>query len=401
VGDVVEIGESDAAADPDAMRAYQGAMVETDVAVNQALRGLDDLVAAYNGAGAEVGGRVDADGVAAVSAAVDSLTYLDGWVERVGQGFELVDAVGGPLAEQALDGFVGPADLAQAMEESYTFGGSDTDVGPFGAGGIRARVVTRSGGTQVVVVTVDHAPHEISAQEWLLVAEHLGLDPRDGLVDVMVHGLNTSGDDAQAAGEAQADIYDDAGVDGATVVVFDWDAGSNPTQFAHAQSNTGLSGESLGGLFDYLGVADPAAKVNVTAHSLGNDVVLQGLADADRMPETTDVDYIAIQPAVDADFAEQERYDGALDLVDTLAVTVNKDDSALGHYERWYADGDPALGDEVPAEALADLEAAGAPEDTTVHDHDEDHAALNPEHAAITRELVEARAAEDAAGPTP
>ena len=248
----------------------------------------------------------------------------------------------------------------------------------------------------MVVVTVDDAVHEISAQEWLLVAEHLGFDPRDGLVDLMVHGYNTSGDSAQAAGEAQADIYDGAGVTGATVVVLDWAGGNDFTQFGYAQSNTALTGASFGGLLDYVGVADPNANVNITAHSMGNDVVLKGLAAADHMPPTTDVDYIAVQPAVDSDFATQEPYQGALDRVDHLDLTVNPNDSALGHYERWYGDGDAALGDDTPETAWVNLQAGGAPPDTEIHEHDQDHAGLNPATSPITGDLVRARADREA-----
>ena len=396
MGDVVEVGYDGAAADPDDMRLYQTHMVEPDVAANQAVAGLADLVAAYNAASSEVGGRVDADAVAAVSSAVDGLTYLDGWVDRVGQGFRMVDAAGGPMEDEALDYFVGPADLALAVQEGYTFGGG---TGPHGQDlpGIDARVVTRAGGTRVVVVTLDDAIHEISAQEWLLVAEHLGLDPRDGLVDVMIHGYNTSAGNAQAAGEAQADMYDDAGVTGATVVVLDWAGGNDFTQFGYAQSNTDLTGASFGGLLDYVGVADPHANINLTAHSMGNGVALKGLASAGHMPLTTDVDYIAVQPAVDSDFADQDPYQGALARVDHLDLTVNPDDSALGHYERWYGDGDPALGDDTPETAAAMLRAGGTPPDTEIHEHDQDHAGLNPATTAITGDLVRRRAEEEAA----
>ncbi len=395
MGDVIEVGYDGAAADPDAMRLYQRFMVEPDVAANLALSDLAGLVATYNAAESEVGGRVDAAAVAALSSAIDGLTYLDGWVDRVGQGFRMVDAAGGPMEDEALDYFVGPADLAVATQEGYTFGGGS---GPSGQDlpGLDARVVTRPGGTRVVVVTVDDAVHEISAQEWLLVAEHLGLDPRAGLVDVMIHGYNTSAESAQAAGEAQADIYDGAGVTGATVVVLDWAGGNDVTQFGYAQSNTALTGASFGGLLDYVGVADPHANINVTAHSLGNDVALKGLASADDMPSTTDVDYIAVQPAVDSDFATQEPYRGALSRVDHLDLTVNPDDSALGHYERWYGDGDAALGDDTPATALVNLQAGGTPADTEIHQHDQDHAGLDPAINPITDDLVRARAAREA-----
>jgi hypothetical protein len=399
VGDVAEIGYDGAAADPDDMRAYQGVMVEPDAAVNQALRGLTELAEAFNGAASEVGGTVDVDGIAAVSGAVDTLTYLDGWVDRVGQGFRLVDAVGGPLQDEALDHFVGPADLARAQRQGYTYGVPDQDevdrLG--GLNGLHARVVERAGGTRLVVVTVDDARHEISPQEWLLVAEHLGIDARTGPVDVMVHGYDMSTEEAEDAGAAQAGIYDREGVDGATVLVLDWAGGNDVTQFHHAQSNTGPTGDSLGGLLDHIGTADPAATVNITAHSMGNDVVLQGLAGADRLPATTDVDYLAIQPAVDADFAEQSRYDGALPRVDTLDMTVNPHDSALGHYEAFYGDGDPALGDEMPEDAGRILRAAGAPTDTEVHSHDEDHAGLDPSAFEIVRGLVTERADDQAA----
>jgi hypothetical protein len=396
VGDVIEVGWDGSAADPDDMRLYQTFMVEPDVAANQALDGLAALVVAYNGGASEVGGRVDADAVAAVSGAVDSLTYLDGWVDRVGQGFRLADASGGPMQDEALDYFVGPADFAAAQREGYTFGDAPDD-GPFGSPGIDARIVTRAGGTRVVVVTVDDATHEVSPQEWLLVAEHLGLDPRDGLLDVMIHGYNTPGDSAQAAGEAQADVYDAAGVTGATVLVLDWAGGNDFTQFHFAQSNTQLTGSTFGSLLDYVGIAEPAANVNITAHSMGNDVALKGLAEADHMPLTTDVDYIAVQPAVDSDFADQDPYRGALARVDHLDLTVNPNDSALGHYERWYGDGDPALGDDTPETALANLQAAGAPADTRIHQHDQDHAGLNPATIDITGDLVTERAEEEAA----
>jgi len=391
---VVEIGHRGSACDPDEMLYYQTFMVEPDVAANEATRGLVDLVAAYNGAASEVGGKVDVDAARAVCAAIDSLTYLDGWVDRVGQGFRRVDAVGGPEEDAALDYFVGPADLAQARHEGDTFGApADRE----GAPGVRARVVTRAGGTRVVVVTLDDAIHKLSAQEWLLVSEHVGYDPEGGPVDVMIHGYNTPAGDAQAAGEAQADIYDRAGVTGATVLVVDWAGGNDVTQFGYAQSNTDLTGDSVGSLLDHVGVADPRAEIDITAHSMGNDVTLKALADADQMPLTTDVDYVAVQPAVDSDFATQDPYQGALGRVDHLAMTVNPDDSALGHYERWYGDGDPALGDDTPETALANLRAGGAPPDTRVVQHDEDHASLNPTRATVTGDLVRARAAEEAA----
>ena len=213
---------------------------------------------------------------------------------------------------------------------------------------------------------------------------------------MMIHGYNTSGESAQAAGEAQADIYDEAGVTGATVVVLDWAGGDDFTQFGYAQSNTAVTGASFGGLLDYVGVADPHANINVTAHSLGNDVALKGLASADRMPSTTDVDYIAVQPAVDSDFAAQDPYQGALWRVDRLDLTVNPDDSALGHYESWYGDGDAALGDDTPATALVNLQAGGAPADTEIHRHDQDHAGLDPATNPITGDLVRARAEREA-----
>ncbi|MDD9371282.1 MAG: hypothetical protein PV358_14280, partial [Acidimicrobiales bacterium] len=145
MGDVVEIGNQGAAADPDDMRAYQSAMVEPDVAVNQALQGLGELVAAFNAAASEVGGTVDGEAIAALSSAVDTLTYLDGWVDRVGQGFRLVDVSRGPLQDEALDVFAGPAHLTLAQREGYTYGATDTDlVHPrTGPGGLRARVVDR------------------------------------------------------------------------------------------------------------------------------------------------------------------------------------------------------------------------------------------------------------------
>lgn len=394
MGDVVEIGNYGAAADPDDMRAYQSAMVEPDVAANQALQGLGELVAAFNAAASEVGGTVDGEAIAALSTAVDALTYLDGWVDRVGQGFRLIDVSRGPLQDESLDFFAGPADLTLAQREGYTYGAADTDVDhPLtGPGGLRARVVERPGGTRLVVVTVDGARHEISPQEWLLVSEHVGLDPQAGPVDIMVHGYNTPADGATEAGEAQAEIYDRRGVEGATVVVLDWAGGNDVTQFHHAQSNAELTGGSFGSLLEHLGSADPAATIGVTAHSLGNDVVLQGLADADRLPAATDVDYLAIQPAVDADFADQARYDGALDRVDSLDMTVNPDDPALGHYEAFYGDGSPALGDETPADARRRLRSAGAPDDTQVHAHDEGHAGLDPSENEITGDLVTERA---------
>ena len=108
-----------------------------------------------------------------------------------------------------------------------------------------------------------------------------------------------------------------------------------------------------------------------------------------------------MQPAVDSDFAGQEPYQGALGRVDHLDLTVNPDDSALGHYERWYGDGDPALGDDTPESALANLQAGGTPADTKIHQHDQDHAGLNPATTAITRDLVTERAEEEAAAQRP
>lgn len=398
------------AADPDRLDVYVGAMEGIDQATNDALAGLPDLLQAWNAGTGAFGGRIDVEKVAAIDAAVDELSYLDLWVGRVADAFRGADRIcstdGCPrvlfASELDLDA-AGPPSLAAAV-----------------AGGAYDHlfVVERDGSdgrTRVVRLTVDTLPEAMTPLEWQLVVEEMGLTGADGPLHVVVHGWGATSAGATGAGLATADLYDQQGVAGATVLVVDWEAGDGaggigtPWDFAGAEDLAQATGDALAPLFTAIARADPDAAVNVTAHSLGNHVASRALSQMEDPSARFAVSYVMVQPAIPAGAAtdDTEHY-GALvgRRVGDLTVTVNTGDDALFWYEA-RPSAPEALGDEAAdgpgLTALVEWRrAAGL--DTQVVDHDSSagggHLGLTPDGGqglvmSLTQEQI-----DELAGPS-
>lgn len=376
-------------ADPEALDGYVSALTPPDQAANDALAGLAEVVAGWNATPSAYGGRIDAAAIAAVDGAVDELSYLDLWVGRVATAFRNVvracPTTGcGPVlhASDALLLGAGPPSLheaAAAGEWSDLFevvrDGSD-------------------GQTRVVRLAFDTLPEGMTALEWQLVVEEMGLAGTGGPLHVVAHGWTTSTSSVVGAGEATADLYDQQGVEGATVLVVDWaegeEVGLSPgswNNFSQAEDSAIRTGDALAPVFTAIAAADPDADVAITAHSLGNHVVTRALTQMDDPTTRFSVDYTMIQPAIPASAptTDQDHYGALLGhRVDDLTITINTGDGAL----RWYElQGPPALGDEASdgywLNQLTDWrEQAGL--DTQVVDHNSDvgdgHLGLTPDH---------------------
>ncbi len=377
------------AADPGLLDVYVGAMEGIDQALNDALAGLPELLQGWNAGTATFGGRIDTDKVAAVDAAVDELSYLDLWVGRVADAFRHADRIcstdGCPAvlfaSEPDIDA-AGPPSLARAVAEG-TYG--------------HLFVVERDGGdgrTRVVRLTVDTLPEGLSGLEWQLVVEEMGLTAADGPLHTVVHGWGATSAGATGAGLATADLYDQQGVEGATVLVVDWDAGDGaggigtPWDFDDAEESAQATGDALAPLFTAIARSNPDADVNVTAHSLGNHVASRALSQMEDPSSRFSVSYLMVQPAIPAGAATDDTdHYGALvgRRVGDLTVTVNTGDDALFWYEaRPFAP--EALGDEAAdGPGLGALVAwrRNAGLDTQVVDHNSDagggHLGLSPD----------------------
>ena len=377
------------AADPEKLDVYVGAMEGSDQALNDALAGLPDVLRGWNAGATSFGGRIDVDKVLAVDGAVDELSYLDLWVGRVADAFRDADRIcssdGCPavlLASDVQIDAAGPPSLAQAVAE-----------GEYG----HLFVVERDGSdgrTRVVRLTVDTLPEGMSELEWQLVVEEMGLTGADGPLHTVVHGWGSTSDGATGAGLATADLYDQQGVEGATVLVVDWDAGDGagglgtPWDFDDAEESAQATGDALAPLFTAIARSNPDADVNITAHSLGNHVASRALSQMEDPSSRFSVSYLMVQPAIPAGAAtdDTEHY-GALvgRRVRDLTVTINTGDDALFWYEaRLFAP--EALGDEAAdgpgLTALLEWRAA-AGLDTQVVDHNSDagggHLGLSPD----------------------
>lgn len=235
-----------------------------------------------------------------------------------------------------------------------------------------------------------------------------GITGGDGPLHVVVHGFQTDTDSAVDAGEHTADLYDADGVDGARVLVVDWDSGGGLLDWDKAMTNAARTGTVMGQVFSAIAENDPNGTVNVTAHSLGNRVALQGLTEMHDPidPVTGDqkpfqVDYVGIQAAVPDDGYETDpdTY-GALvdDRIRHLTLTVNNSDDALGWYER--IEGREALGDEaLDAGEIKDIMSTRVDNggSTLVIEHDdqqhgpgsEGHLGLDPADNDIVRDVYQ------------
>ncbi|HEX7133053.1 MAG TPA: alpha/beta hydrolase [Iamia sp.] len=388
------------AANPDLLDVYVGAMEGADQGLNDALAGLPDLLEGWNAGTGAFGGRIDVGKVVAIDGAVDELSYLDLWVGRVADAFRDADRIcstdGCPAVLLASDlqiDAAGPPSLARAVAE-----------GEYG----HLFVVERDGSdgrTRVVRLTVDALPEDMSELEWQLVVEEMGLTGAGGPLHTVVHGWGSTSSVATDAGLATADLYDQQGVEGATVLVVDWDAGDGPSgietpwDFDDAEESAQTTGDALAPLFTAIARSNPDADVNVTAHSLGNHVASRALSRMDDPSSRFSVSYLMVQPAIPAGAAtdDTEHY-GALvgPRVRDLTVTVNTGDDALFWYEaRPFAP--EALGDEAAdgpgLTALVEWrQAAGL--DTQVVDHNSDagggHLGLSPDgNQGLVRSLTQ------------
>jgi hypothetical protein len=390
-------------ANPDELDRYVAALTPADQDLNDALAGLPALVEGWNATPSAYGGRVDGGVVAAVDTAVDELSYLDLWVGRIAAAFRATERIcstdGCPPVihsnELQLD-TAGPPSLAAAVaagEWAHLFevvrDGSD-------------------GQTRVIRLLVDDRPEGMDPLEWQLLVEELGIAGTGGPLHVVAHGWTTSSSSATGAGEATADLYDQQGVEGATVLVVDWaegdSVGADPGSwgnFGAAEDSAKATGDTLAPLFTAIAAADPDGQVAITAHSLGNHVITRALSQMDDPSARFAVDYTMVQPAIPARApTEDTDHYGALvgPRVRDLTITINNGDDALFWYE---LQGPEALGDEASdgdgLTALLDWrESAGL--DTTVVDHDsaagDGHLGLTPDHdqglvRSLTQEAID------------
>ena len=287
-------------ADPDQLDAFVRAVEPADRDALAACVGLADLVERWNGLPSDHGGRLDGAAVAAVAEALGELASLDLWVGRVAAAFRDADRVcassGCPAVLVAGDlrlSGVGPPGLAAAVDAGRD--GHLFEVIRDGADG-RARVVR---------LAFDSFPEDMSALEWQLVVEELGLAGATPL-HLVIHGWGAQTAGAVGAGEATADLYDQQDVEGATVLVVDWDAEQGtdaswwevPGDFGDAEESAERTGDELAALFTALAATDPDAQVAITAHSLGNHVAARALTQVDDPSARFDVSLLMVQPAI-------------------------------------------------------------------------------------------------------
>jgi hypothetical protein len=197
----------------------------------------------------------------------------------------------------------------------------------------------------VVRLALDDLPVALGPGEGSDVLRALGVSGSATPVHLVVHGWGTTTAGAVGAGRATAALYDVQAVEGATVLVVDWDAGAGAggpgtlADFARAERAVGPTGRALAEVLGVLAAA--GAPVSVTAHSLGVAVVAEALAAVDDPSGAFAVDLLAVQPAVPAARSGPL----ATARVRDLTVTVNDGDDALFWYE---LQGPEALGDERP-----------------------------------------------------
>lgn len=106
-------------------------------------------------------------------------------------------------------------------------------------------------------------------------------------------------------------------------------AGTGITNYQQAEANARTYGPNMGALIEAYNYAHPNSSVNVIAHSLGNGLVMEGIATHDVKINS----YIAVQGAVDqADIAPGRRFEDVLDTneVGNLGVTYHENDRAVG-----------------------------------------------------------------------
>lgn len=392
-------------ADPDLLDAAVAATEPADLDLRAALAGLGALVEGWDARPSAHGGRIDGAAVAALDTAADELAHLDTWVGRVADGFRDVTRLCPTsgcgrvvhAADHQIARIAGPPGLGDAM-----------------AGGAWDHLVTvvrdgSDGRTRVVRLEVDTLPEGMSGLEWQLLLEGAGLTGEDGPLHLVVHGWGTTTAGATGAGEVTADLYDQQGVEGATVLVVDWDAGDGadpfweaPGDFSAAERSARATGDGLAPMLTALAAAHPDAVVNVTAHSLGGHVVARALTGMEDPTARFSVSLLLVQPAIPrrAPTWDPDHYGALAGLpVRDLTVTINAGDDALFWYE---LRGEQALGDEAAdgpgiTDLVARREAAGLA--TTVVDHDSPagggHLGLRPDAAqprvrSLTQEVIDA-----------
>ncbi|PJF21765.1 MAG: hypothetical protein CUN56_09385 [Phototrophicales bacterium] len=106
-------------------------------------------------------------------------------------------------------------------------------------------------------------------------------------------------------------------------------AGTGILNYQQAEANARTYGPNMGQLIAAYNYTHPNSPVNVVAHSLGNGLVMEGIATNDVKINS----YIAVQGAVDqAQIAPGGRYEDVLDTneVGNLGVTYHQGDRAVG-----------------------------------------------------------------------
>lgn len=265
------------------------------------------------------------------------------------------------------------------------------------------------GRTRVVVLNIND-PDLVSSWGEHPVAlggllEGMGIVEAPGPVHFVVHGFQDQAtDDAEATGS----LYDNYGVEDATVVAVNWPAGNEVRDWDSAVDNTVPAAEGFTMVLDTMYRLDPDTEARITCHSLGSNMTLLALTDM-TVPDGVEpnINLALIQPAVTEDVATDPEYAAIVDteVVGQLTITLNPDDRALGSYnfKEWFlGSGEQALGeqslddDDVQEIVTARTRNAGEGDTTTLIQHsdptggalDRGHLGLDPYGEYSEGELV-------------
>ncbi len=213
--------------------------------------------------------------------------------------------------------------------------------------------------------------------EWAWLFRAQGIDGEVPL-HFSVHGYMQDG--TNEAGEVDA-LYPSDG--DAVVIAVNWPAGDEPpTPWGFSAAFGEAEGDTSSNVAAMLGgatILNPTAMVAITGHSLGGKVTVEALAkheqwlrDDQRHDQLT-LNVVLRQAAIEVDDPAIDVLKG--DLVDTLTITVNREDQALWVMEQFPQYGD-ALGDEAgddPHNGLAAIVSARPDGTTIVVDHRDEH----------------------------
>ncbi|QXC61414.1 alpha/beta hydrolase [Aquihabitans sp. G128] len=378
-----------------------------------AIDAVDDDVTTYASAWSAFAGStfspslsVPSDKAPLVRALLDRLTALDREPGLLAQALRDLDADGdGALTEaDGIDAAYLQLRIRNQVLDPAALTANDQFLRD--AAGTLVTVVRdgSDGNTRVLKLNVDdhfELLETLTPAQLQAILELYGLTGVDGPLHIVAHGLSTDTAGITSAANNVADQYDNQGIDGATVLAIDWDAGEGLLDWDQAHQSAKDTGDHLAPLFTAIAASNPDATVAITAHSLGNHVMLRALSQMDDPiepgTEPFTVDYTGVQPAIPDDaYASDPDHYGALvsGRIRHLTLTLNTMDTALMGYEA--QEPTEALGDEA-ADApeiqtlLARREALGLTTDIVAHDSADGlgHLGIDPGGSPLVTSLVD------------